>query len=135
MKTAKQINSEYTKGIIIYAFAYAIALVISIYEIKHFNPPIFVKFGLALLTSLPIGGTILVFLKYIRQVDEFIRARTIEAFIKATGITLFAATLLGFMENYSAIAHIDFYMVYPMFWACFGLVQGITKVRDNEANS
>ena len=135
MKTVKQVQSEYTKGILLYAALYAIALFFSIYMIRHFNPSNFVKFILALLTSLPIGGTILTFLKFIKNSDEFIRAQTTETFIKATGITLFIATLWGFMENYSAIAHMDFYMIYPMFWACFGLVQGYKKVSNHETNS
>lgn len=92
----------------IYAVFYAIALSFSIYVIKHFNPSNVVKFILAFLTSLPIGGTILVFHKFIKNSDEFIRAQTAETFIKASGITLFIATLWGFMENYSAIAHMDF---------------------------
>jgi len=28
-----------------------------------------------------------------------------------------------------------FYMIYPMFWACFGLVQFYKKVSSNEADS
>lgn len=135
MKTTKQIQSEYSKGIIVYCLFYAIALIASIYAIKHFNPPIYIKLALAILTSLPIGGTILVFLKFIRESDEFIRAKVTEAFIKATGLTLFMATLWGFAENYSVVSHLDYYLIYPIFWACFGLVQISNKVKDNEANS
>lgn len=129
MLTAKQVQATYTKGIIIYSLAYAILLFFSIYIIKHFAPADYIKIGLAILTSLPIGGTILVFLEYIRNCDEFLRAQTTETFIKATGITLFITTIWGFTENFTEAHHIDFYMVYPMFWACFGLVQGIKKVK------
>lgn len=135
LKTVKQVQADYTKGILIYAVLYAVALFFSIYVIRHFNTSNIVKFILALLTSLPIGGTILTFLNFIKNSDEFIRAQTTETFIKATGFTLFIATLWGFMENYSAIAHMDFYMIYPMFWACFGLVQAYKKVSNHETNS
>ncbi|MEK7661835.1 MAG: hypothetical protein AAB680_07330 [Pseudomonadota bacterium] len=129
MKTAKQVQNDYTKGIILYALLYAAILFASIYAINKFNPNNFVKIFLALLTSLPIGGTILVFLNYIKNADEFIRAQVVEVFVKATGVTFFIATFWGFMENYTAISNIDFYMIYPIFWACFGLMQGIKKVR------
>ena len=135
MKTQKQVQSDYTKGMLLYCVLYAIALIASLLIVKNYNPSQTLKIILALLTSLPIGGTILVFLQYIKNVDEFIRAKTTETFIKATGITLFFATFWGFMENYSAVKHLDFYMVYPIFWACFGLVQGFAKVGENAANS
>lgn len=111
------------------------ALIGSIYTIRHFDPNTPIKIVLAILTSLPIGGTILVFLKYIKRIDEFLRAQVTEVFITATGVTFFIATLWGFLENYTAITNIDFYLIYPIFWACFGLVQGIKKVRENATDS
>lgn len=135
MKTQKQVQNDYTNGMLLYCALYAAALIGSLLIIKSYNPGQIVKVILALITSLPIGGTIIVFLQYIKNADEFIRAKTTETFIKATGITLFFATFWGFLENYSAVKHLEFYLVYPIFWACFGLVQGFAKVRSNETDS
>jgi|APTNR8051073442_1049403.scaffolds.fasta_scaffold04273_7 hypothetical protein len=129
MLTPDQVHRNYTRGIVVYALAYALLLFASIYLIRQFTPADYVRIGLAIVTSLPIGGTILVFLEYIRNCDEFLRAQTTETFIKATGITFFFTTVWGFAENFTGTRLIEFYMVYPIFWACFGLVQGIKKVK------
>lgn len=135
MKTQKQVQTDYTRGMLLFCALYAAALIGSLLIIKNYNPGQIAKVILALITSLPIGGTIIVFLQYIKNADEFIRAKTTETFIKATGLTLFFATFWGFLENYSAVTHLEFYLVYPIFWACFGLIQGFAKVRSNETDS
>ena len=130
MTNPDQVRRDYQKGILLYCGAYAVALFASIYAIKHFSPPIPVRILLALVTALPIGGTFLVLLKYIREVDEFLRAKTIKTFISATGLTFFLATLWGFLENYEVAQHLEFWLIYPVFWACVGLVGGGYKVSE-----
>ncbi len=78
--------------------------------------------ALALAVSAPVVGQIWATLSLMRDSDEFVRAVTAKQFIVAAGIAMAAATVWGFGESYADAPHIPAWIIYPLFWACFGLV-------------
>lgn len=74
------------------------------------------------MVSLPIAGQIWATLVMIRDSDEFIGAFLARQFILASGVAMALFSAWGFAESYAGAAHVPGWMIYPLFWACFGLV-------------
>ena len=77
---------------------------------------------LALAVSAPVVGQIWATLSLMRDSDEFVRAVTAKQFIVASGIAMAIASVWGFGESYADAPHQPAWLIYPLFWACFGLV-------------
>ena len=114
-------NTQYLIGISATMAGYMAALFGSILTLKA-HPELTgpALWTVAVLPALPIGGSIWVFLRYIEQVDEYVRAVTLKRFIVATGMTLFVCTAWGFLEENAGAHHFSLYLVYPVFWAFYG---------------
>lgn len=78
--------------------------------------------ALALTVSAPVIGQIWATLSLMRDSDEFVRAVTAKAFILASGLAMAIATMWGFGESYADAPHIPAWIIYPLFWGCFGAV-------------
>ena len=78
--------------------------------------------ALALAVSAPVIGQIWATLALLRESDEFVRAVTAKQFILAAGIAMAIASVWGFGESYADAYHLPGCIIYPLFWACFGLV-------------
>lgn len=78
--------------------------------------------ALALAVSAPVVGQIWATLALMRDSDEFVRAVTAKQFILAAGLAMAVASVWGFGESYADAPHIPAWIIYPLFWACFGLV-------------
>ena len=78
--------------------------------------------GLALTVAAPIAGQIWATLSFMRDSDEFVRAVTAKQFIIASGLAMAAATFWGFGESFAGAPHLPAWLIYPLFWAAFGLV-------------
>jgi len=78
--------------------------------------------ALAAAASAPIVGQIWATLSLMAESDEFVRELTARRFIAATGATMALATFWGFGESFADAPHISAWMIYPVFWACFGVV-------------
>ena len=78
--------------------------------------------GLALTVSAPVIGQIWATLSLMRESDEFVRAVIAKQFILAAGAAMAIASVWGFGESYAAAPHIPAWMIYPLFWACFGVI-------------
>lgn len=81
-----------------------------------------VAWGLALAVAAPVIGQIWSTLTLMRDSDEFVRAITAKQFILASGLAMALATAWGFGESYADAPHIPAWLIYPLFWACFGVV-------------
>ena len=77
---------------------------------------------LALVVAAPVAGQMWATLALMHDADEFVRRLTANRFIAAAGaaITLFSAW--GFMESYADAPHVEGWLIYPLFWACFGVI-------------
>jgi len=67
-------------------------------------------YGLALLAGLPVAGMFwAIAMLLIEETDEFLRMLMVRKALIASGITMAAATIWGFLENFELVAHIDSY--------------------------
>lgn len=78
--------------------------------------------ALATVVSAPVVGQIWATLSLMRESDEFVRALIAKQFILAAGLAMALATFWGFGESYAHAQHIPAWLIYPLFWACFGVV-------------
>lgn len=83
--------------------------------------------SLAIAVSVPVIGQIWATMSLLRDSDEFVRVITAKRFILAAGIAMAVASAWGFAESYANASHIPVWLVYPLFWACFGLVAPFVK--------
>ena len=86
-----------------------------------------VAWVLAVAVSAPVIGQIWATLSLMRESDEFVRALTAKQFILSAGVAMALATLWGFGESYAGAPHIPAWLIYPLFWACFGLVAPLIR--------
>lgn len=128
MQNAKTAVKRYNKGIIISMGAYVALLFGSVFYLRNNDAGSHLKILLAILTSIPIGGSIYVFVRYLKECDEFIRTKLSVNFIIAAGITFFLSATWGFLESFANFPRFDMYWVYVIFWIFFGIVGGIRKV-------
>jgi hypothetical protein len=77
---------------------------------------------LALAVSAPVIGQIWATLSLMTESDEFIRALIARQFILAAGLAMAIASVWGFGESYAGAFHLPPWLIYPLFWACFGVV-------------
>ena len=84
---------------------------------------------LAVVVSAPVIGQIWATLSLMRDSDEFVRAVTAKQFIVASGLAMAVATFWGFGETFAEAPHIPAWMIYPLFWAAFGIVSPF--IRDS----
>ncbi len=86
----------------------------------HLNPE--GQVGLALAVAIPVALQIWAAIAWLADCDEFVRMLMAKRFILATGLTIALASAWGFQELYSHAPHISAAMIYPLFWAAFGVV-------------
>lgn len=77
---------------------------------------------LAGVIAAPVAGQIWATLALMRESDEFVRGVTAKQFIVAAGLAMAAATVWGFGESFAGAPHVPAWLIYPLFWAAFGLV-------------
>ena len=78
--------------------------------------------GLALTVSAPVVGQIWATSSLMRESDEFVRAVVAKQFILASGLAMAVASVWGFGESYAAAPHLPAWLIYPLFWGCFGVI-------------
>ena len=120
-------NTRYTIGMAGCMVLYALILGASLGAIRHQHPTGLWLDILAIAPALPIGGTIVVFHRYIAEVDEYIRAVVVKRFVTATGLTLFICTATGFWENGTGQTIMPLYLVYAAFWVAFAVASLIHR--------
>ncbi|WP_332657775.1 hypothetical protein [Brevundimonas sp.] len=77
---------------------------------------------LALAVSAPVVGQIWATLSLMRESDEFVRAVVAKQFILSAGAAMAVATLWGFGESFAGAPHLPAWLVYAVFWACYGAI-------------
>lgn len=82
---------------------------------------------LALAVSAPIAGQIWAMLSYLRESDEFVRALMAKRFITAAGVAMALFSAWGFGESFAGAPHAEGWLIYPLFWAIFGLISPLIR--------
>ena len=83
--------------------------------------------ALGLVVSAPVAGQIWATLALMHDGDEFVRALTAKRFILASGAAMVLFSAWGFMESYAHAPHVPGWMIYPLFWAAFGVVSPFVR--------
>ena len=86
--------------------------------------------GLALTVSAPVIGQIWATLSLMRDSDEFVRAVTAKQFILAAGAAMAIASVWGFGESYADAYHLPAWIIYPLFWGCFGVIAPFVRTSN-----
>ena len=86
--------------------------------------------ALALTVSGPVVGQIWATLSLMRESDEFVRAVVAKQFILAAGAAMALASVWGFGESYADAYHLPAWIIYPLFWACFGVIAPFVKTSN-----
>jgi len=86
--------------------------------------------ALALTVSAPVVGQIWATLSLMRESDEFVRAVVAKQFILAAGAAMALASVWGFGESYADAYHLPAWIIYPLFWACFGVIAPFVKTSN-----
>ena len=86
--------------------------------------------ALALAVSAPVIGQIWATLSLMRDSDEFVRAVIAKQFILAAGAAMAIATVWGFGESYADAYHLPAWIIYPLFWACFGVIAPFVRTSN-----
>lgn len=82
---------------------------------------------LALVVVAPIIGQLWATLRLLEESDEFVRGLMAKRMILASGLAIAGASAWGFMESYADAPHLPAWLVYPLFWGCFGLVSPFVR--------
>ena len=82
---------------------------------------------LAAAVAAPVICQIWATLTLMRESDEFVRAVTAKQFIVAAGVAMAAFSAWGFGESFAGAPHAEGWLIYPLFWAIFGLISPLIR--------
>ncbi len=104
---------------------YAVFLMASIVALNQFSLSLHIKTLLAVLTALPIGGVIWAVARFMvdPDVDEFERMILTRSLLLSTALMLFFTAIWGFLENFAQAPDFPLYLMVPVFFGLFGIVQ------------
>jgi len=118
---------NYVLGTVLSMAVYTLAIcAISWFPGLDGAPPWLVIMG-ALAPGLAICAQLWVVLRFLRESDEFIRGLLAKRFIAASCLVYAGATVYGFLNAYAAAPAMPLWLVYPAFWAAFGLVSPLLR--------
>lgn len=84
----------------------------------------------AVLPALPVGVAIFMTgLSMVEEPDEFQRMIRVKAMLIGTGLTMFICTAWGFLSQYAHVWTPPLYLVFPLWWAFFGLATPVVNWR------
>ena len=86
-------------------------------------------YALGLVVAAPVAGQIWATLMLMRESDEYVRGLTAKRFIISAGLAMALFSGWGFMESYGGAPHTPGWMIFPLFWALYGIVTPF--VRDS----
>ena len=108
---------------------YVVAIFGAVWMFTHSPPQGALRYLVAAAPSLPILGVIWAVGMYFKEEDdEYLRLRLATTSLWATGITLAAASVWGFLENFDTVQHLPLYFAFVFYWGAFGFVQIVRKV-------
>ncbi|MBW0144111.1 hypothetical protein [Sphingomicrobium clamense] len=114
---------NYLKRMLIVSLTYVGSLIAAVMLIDEGDPITPLSMIIAIVPGLAVVGYFWAIGRFILEVkDEFIRMLNIRQSLIATAISLSAASVWGFLENFEQVPHIDAYW-WPILWF-FGLGVG-----------
>lgn len=121
-------NAEYARSMAIWSTVY-VALVAGISwtplgEQLLGGPLVYV---VAASPAVPIAGMMWAVLRLMQRSDEFVRAVLVKRFVISTGVTFVLCAVWGFLESFAKVPHAQLWLVFPIFWAVFGVVSPFVR--------
>lgn len=111
--------------------AYVIVILGVASWVRYAPPTGAVLYAAAAAPAVPLLGVIWAMGRYlVEETDEYLKARQVEAIVWATGVTLAAYTVWGFLETYARAPHAPGYGVFIVFFATMGLVQCAKRLTE-----
>lgn len=121
----------YNRRMLVWSFAYVIALFAAISATEALRPEGALAWILAILPSLPIVFMLWAMARYlVEESDEYLRAKTVSAALAATGLLLAVATFWGFLETFDLVRHQPSWWAVPVWAIGLGLAQVVDRVRS-----
>jgi hypothetical protein len=122
----------YNRRMLIWSFAYVIALFGAISIYKQLEPSGPVLWLIAVLPSLPILYFVWALGRYlVEETDEYIRMTQVSSALFATGWLLVLATIWGFLETFGVAAHVPSWAAVPLWAIGLGVGQIWRKTRGS----
>lgn len=128
--SASPAATRYNKRMLAASFAYVIGFLVAIalFVDQTVSKPV-----AAMLSLLPTFGTfgmIWAMARYvIEERDEYLRVRTVNAALVATGLLLAAGTFWGFLTTFGVAPHVPMWVLVPIWAMGLGIGQLVNKVR------
>lgn len=121
---------RYNRRMLAASFAYVVGFLIAVALFKGQTVSKPAAALLSLLPTLPALGMIWAMARYvIEESDEYLRARTVNAALTATGLLLGIATFWGFLTTFGVAPHVPMWAVVPVWAIGLGIGQLVEKVR------
>lgn len=128
--SASPAAARYNRRMLAASFAYVIGFLVAIalFVDQTVSKPV-----AAMLSLLPTFGTfgmIWAMARYvIEESDEYLRVRTVNAALVATGLLLAAGTFWGFLTTFDVAPHVPMWVIVPLWAIGLGIGQLVNKVR------
>jgi hypothetical protein len=109
---------------------YVLFLVLAVWVFVHQHPAGVLAYALAVLPALPIVAMLAVFGLYLaEEKDEFQRWIFVQSMLWATGATLAASTVWGFMESFVQVPHLALIWIFPLYCFFWGISAALVMWR------
>ena len=129
-RPANQAQTRYNRRILAASAVYAILLFGEQYALRTGQVGHAAAYALATLPALPIIGIFVIMGRYlVEEQDEYLRMRQVRQILWATGLTMTATTLWGFMED-AGLPHLPMFYVAVCWFAGLGIGGCIVKALD-----
>ena len=110
---------------------YVVVILGGSYALNQYDPePLWLAILVALATSLPLVFVFLAMMRYFGEADEFIRLQQLKSFAWGAAITMSALVVVGFLQLFHVIEHVDVFWFGPGFFLAYGLAHWLRGGKD-----
>jgi len=85
------------------------------------------QYVLSAAVAIPVALQIWASLALIKESDEFVRMMLTKRFLIASGTAIALFSAWGFAESYAHAPHAPGWLIYPLYWGCFGIISPFIK--------
>jgi len=121
---------RYNSRVLLASLVYSVLLMGEQYALHRALVPVPATYALAVLPALPIIAIFVFVGRYfVEEQDEYLRMRMVRKVLWATGLTLAATTLWGFLED-AGLPHLPMFYVAVVWFAGLGIGGCGMNLRD-----
>lgn len=129
--TYKQANQRYRRAFIPVMAFYVVACFAGPMVIGTMgDPPKWLLAVIAVATGAPLAAVFWLKGRWLRETDEYMRARQVEAMLTGAGVTISFAVIWGFLELFQLVPNLWTFLIGPIYFASYGLAYVVGKLRN-----